>query len=154
MKQSDYEKFMGKAIEACEKSIERGQTPFGCVIVKGGKIIARAHNTVVYYNDPTAHAEVNAIRLAGKKLKSVHLKDCILFSSCEPCPMCFSAAHWANVKEVVYAATIEDAESLGFRELRIHNKDFSKKGSKIKLVPEILRKEAIKVMKKWKGKPY
>ncbi|MDD5337714.1 MAG: nucleoside deaminase [Candidatus ainarchaeum sp.] len=153
MDKSLYEKFMREAIDEMVKGIRKGQAPFGCVIVKNGKMVARAHNTVRSSSDSTAHAEVDALRKAEKKL-GIDLKGCVLFSSCEPCPMCFSASHWAKVDEVVYAATIEDAKSLGFSELMLHDCEFSRRGSRIKIVPNFLREEAVNAMKTWKGKPY
>ena len=90
--------------------------PFGAVIVKDGKIISRAHNTVLKSKDATAHAEVNAIREASKVLNTHDLSGCILYTSAEPCPMCLSAIIWANIKEVYYANTKEEANEIGFRD--------------------------------------
>lgn len=90
--------------------------PFGAVIVKNGKIISKAHNTVLKSKDATAHAEVNAIREASKVLGTHDLKGCILYTSAEPCPMCLSAIIWANIKEVYYALTKEEAGEIGFRD--------------------------------------
>jgi guanine deaminase len=154
MEKSDYAKFMRMSIQESLQSVKDGQSPFGCVIVKGGKIIARGHNVVRSSTDPTAHAEVYVIRLAAKKLKTIDLKGCTLFASCEPCPMCFAASHWANISEIVYGATIKDALSHGFRELTIEHVEFSVSGSSIKVVPEFMREEAAEAMKRWKGKPY
>lgn len=95
--------------------------PFGAVVVKNGEIIAKAHNTVIETTDATAHAEVNAIRLASKKLNTYDLKDCCIYSSCEPCPMCLSAIIWSNIKEVYFANTKEDAADIGFRDDMIYN---------------------------------
>lgn len=148
-----YEKFMREAIKQSLKSIKAGQSPFGAVVVKDGKIVARAHNSVRASSDPTAHAEVNALRKAAKKL-GIDLKGCILFSSCEPCPMCFASAHWADIDEIVYGASIEDAKALGFRELGIKDTEFCARGSPIRIVQGFLREEAIEAMKKWAGKPY
>lgn len=149
-----YEKFMREAIKQSLKSIKAGQSPFGAVVVKGGKLVARAHNTVRSSSDPTAHAEVNALRKAARKLGGISLKGCTLFSSCEPCPMCFASAHWADIDEIVYGASIADAKALGFRELSINGAEFSTRGSKIRLVPGLLREEALEAMRKWKGEPY
>ena len=88
--------------------------PFGAVIVQNNKIIAQAHNSVLKTNDPTAHAEINAIRMACKKLKRFDLSDCEIYSSCEPCPMCFSAIHWAKMKKLYFGCTRKDAEKIGF----------------------------------------
>jgi len=143
---------MRKAIEVALEGIKKGQTPFGCVIVKGNEIISAAHNTVLQDNDPTAHAEINAIRQAAKELNTYHLKGCILYSTCEPCPMCFSAAHWANMEGIVFGAYIEDAAALGFRELMISNKKLKELGkSDIKFIIEgVLRDECVKMMNKWR----
>lgn len=112
-------KAINQAIEKSKYNIsnnyEKGG-PFGTVIVKDGKIIASCHNTVVESKDPTAHAEVNAIRKAGKVLKTHDLEGCILYTSAEPCPMCLSAIIWANIKEVYYANTRKDADEIGFRD--------------------------------------
>lgn len=90
--------------------------PFGAAIVKNGAIIARAHNSVVESKDPTAHAEINAIRKASKELNTHDLTGCILYTSTEPCPMCLSAIIWSNIKEVYYANTRKDADNIGFRD--------------------------------------
>lgn len=94
--------------------------PFGAVIVKDGEIIAGAHNTVLLDQDPTAHAEVNVIRKACKKLGTHDLSGCVLYTSCEPCPMCLSSIIWANIKTVYYANTSEDANAIGFRDDMIY----------------------------------
>ncbi len=153
----NHEEFMKEAIRIAERGIKEGQTPFGAVIVKNNRIIAKAHNTVFKDNDPTAHAEINAIRKASKKLKTIDLKGCVIYSTCEPCPMCFSAIHWANIDAIYYGASIRDAEKLGFRELRISNKrmkSLSKKTVKLKIVGGVMKEECRKMMKKWKGKTY
>ena len=90
--------------------------PFGAVIAKDGKIISKAHNEVVKTNDPTMHAEINAIRKASKKLKTFDLSGCVLYSSCMPCPMCLAAIKWANIKTVFFGATAKDADAIGFRD--------------------------------------
>ncbi|MGH9600802.1 MAG: nucleoside deaminase [Terriglobales bacterium] len=116
---------------ACEKAregIAAGQSPFGAVIVRAGEVVAAAHNTVWRDTDPTAHAEVNAIRQAARALQQVELSGCELFSSCEPCPMCLSAIHWAKLDRVVFAATIEDAAAAGFSELRVSAKELARMG--------------------------
>ena len=95
--------------------------PFGAVIVKDGEIIAKAHNTVLASNDPTAHAEVNCIRKAGQVLGTYDLSGCILYTSAEPCPMCLSAIIWANIKTVYYANTKEDAAKINFRDDMIYD---------------------------------
>ena len=95
--------------------------PFGAVILKNGEIVSIAHNTVIEWKDPTAHAEVNAIRLATKKLNTHDLTGCTLYVNAEPCPMCLSAIIWANIKEVYYANTKEEAGNIGFRDDLIYD---------------------------------
>lgn len=94
--------------------------PFGAAILKDNQIIASSHNTVLENNDPTAHAEINVIRSAAKILKTPDLSECILITSCEPCPMCLSAIIWSNIKEVYYANTRKDAAKIGFRDDAIY----------------------------------
>ena len=115
--------FLQAAIDESKLSIESGSSPFGAVIVKDGKIIAKAHNTVVIDNDPTAHAEVNCIRKACKELSTFDLSGCVLYTSCEPCPMCLNSAKWANITEVYYAATRDDADAIGFRDRVFYEED-------------------------------
>ena len=111
-------KYMELAKKAAYNGTKNGEGgPFGAVIVdKQGNIIAQASNQVIKNNDPTAHAEIQAIRMASKKLGTYDLKDLILYTSCEPCPMCLSAIIWSNIKEVYYACTREDAGKFGFRD--------------------------------------
>lgn len=113
--------FLQRAIEIASDGIGEGGGPFGAVIVKDGKIIAGEHNRVVMNNDPTAHAEVLAIRKASALLKSHELHECILYSSCEPCPMCLGAIYWAGIKKVFYSCDRNDAENAGFSDKLIYN---------------------------------
>lgn len=107
--------FMQLAFEEAKKGVEADDGgPFGAVIVKDGEVIASAHNEVLKRNDPTAHAELLAIREACKKLGHFELKACELYATGEPCPMCFSAIHWARMHKVVYCNTKEQAASIGF----------------------------------------
>ena len=106
-----------RAIEEADKAVARGDGgPFGAAIVKEGKVIAKAHNTVIKDSDPTAHAEVNAIRAAGRKLKSHDLSGCVLAASSEPCPMCLAAAYWAGIAEVHFVLPTAAAAAAGFRD--------------------------------------
>jgi len=106
---------MQAAIEEAQKGVSAGDGgPFGAVIVKDGEIIAKAHNEVVKENDPTAHAEIVAIRRASARLGTYVLGGCVLYTTGEPCPMCFSAIHWAHIDKVYYCNTKEDAEAIGF----------------------------------------
>jgi tRNA(Arg) A34 adenosine deaminase TadA len=112
--------FLKHAIEIAKKGIKAGGGPFGAVITKDGKIIAKAYNKVILTNDPTAHAEVNVIRQAAAKLMTHDLSECTLYSSCEPCPMCLGAIYWAGIKKVVYACDRIDAEGAGFSDKLIY----------------------------------
>ncbi len=107
--------FMDTAVEEAFKGMRKGEGgPFGAVIVRNGKIIAKAHNEVLVTHDPTMHAEINAIRKATAKLKRFDLSDCEIYSSCEPCPMCFAAIHWAKMKKLYIGCTRKDAAKIGF----------------------------------------
>jgi guanine deaminase len=112
--------FLMRAIEIARDGILTGAGPFGAVVSKDGKIISEATNRVVLNSDPTAHAEILAIRQAASVLKSHDLADCILYTSCEPCPMCFGAIYWAGIKKVVYACDRTDAEGAGFSDKLIY----------------------------------
>lgn len=124
--------------------------PFGAVIVKDDVIIAQGHNTVVEGKDPTAHAEINAIRKASKVLKTHDLSGCVLYTSAEPCPMCLSAIIWANIKEVYYANTKQDAEDIGFRDNMIYEYLKGEKKDIVKLI-HINNEEALEVFKTFKN---
>ena len=143
--------FLKMAIEESNLSVKNASSPFGAVVVKDGKIIAKAHNTVVLDCDATAHAEVNAIRQAGKYLGSFDLSGCVLYTSCEPCPMCLNAIKWSNIKEIYYAADRNDADSIGFRDRVFYEED-------VVSLKRIKLDEALKVMQDWyhsdKKKPY
>ena len=120
--ENKHEAFMRKAIKLSEKNLETLEGgPFGAVIVKDGKIVASTGNTVNKDNDPTAHAEVNAIRAACKKLKQSDLKGAVIYTSAEPCPMCLSAIYWANIDEVYYGNSKTDAKWAGFGDDFIYN---------------------------------
>jgi tRNA(Arg) A34 adenosine deaminase TadA len=112
--------FLSKAVELAKLGILNGGGPFGAVVVKDGKIISEACNMVVLKNDPTAHAEVLAIREAASVLGSHELHDCIIYSSCEPCPMCLGAIYWSGIKKVVYGCDRRDAEKAGFSDKLIY----------------------------------
>ena len=146
---------MQKAIEESKINMENNYKkggPFGAVIVKDGEIISSAHNTVVESKDPTAHAEVNAIRKACEKLKTHDLSDCTLYTSAEPCPMCLSAIIWSNIKIVYYANTKKDADEIGFRDDMIY--EYLKGNDKTLIeVRRIESEEALEVFKKFKQLP-
>ncbi len=141
--------YMKKAKENADKGIENGEGgPFGAVIVdKEGNIIANGNNKVLKDNDPTAHAEIVAIREACKTLNKIDLSDCILYTSCEPCPMCLSAIIWANIKEVYFGCTKNDAANIGFRDNDIY--EFIKGNNDMICLKQIDRDECIETMKKY-----
>ncbi len=144
---------MREAIRLAEEGMQGGQGgPFGCVIVRGGGIIGRGQNRVTSTNDPTAHAEVTAIREACTRLQAFQLTDCELYTSCEPCPMCLSAIYWARIPTVFYANTRQDAAEIGFDDDFIYQQ--------VPLAPEkrtirmtsLLRAEALATFKGWATK--
>jgi tRNA(Arg) A34 adenosine deaminase TadA len=145
-----HERFMMQAIEAARKGIEEGQTPFGSCIVKDGEVVACAHNTVWKDTDITAHAEMNAIREACRALDTVDLSGCAIYSTTEPCTMCFSAIHWARLSTIVYGAQIRDAKEFGFSELHIPNEKMRElAGSGMELVEDVLREECMELFRAW-----
>ena len=145
------EKFMEKAIRKAKQGIKKGNSPFGACIVKNGKVISVAHNTVLEKHDPTNHAEINAIRSASRKLKTHDLSGCAIYSTTEPCPMCFSAIHWAGIQAIVYGTNIKDVKKLGFKELTISNEEMKKKGrAKMKIKKDFMRKECLQLLNAWK----
>ncbi|NLX41231.1 MAG: nucleoside deaminase [Bacteroidales bacterium] len=149
---SSKEKFMHLAIDLATENIKNGGGPFGAVIVKDGEVIATGCNRVTASNDPTAHAEVSAIRAACKDLDAFNLEGCEIYSSCEPCPMCLGAIYWAHIDKIYYAANKHDAADAGFDDSFIYNE--------LELTPEdrrlktevLLEKEALRVFESWKAK--
>jgi len=146
--------FMKKANALTKMSVRKGQSPFGTIIVKNGRIIASGHNLVAKNTDITAHGEIVAIRRACKRLKSIKLGGCTLYTNCEPCPMCFSAIHWAGIKMVVFGASISDAKKLGFSELAIPAKTMARMGkSHVIVTGGVLSGECAATMKTWLDNP-
>jgi guanine deaminase len=116
-----HEEFMSEAVKAALKGMGNNEGgPFGCIVVKDGKIVGRGNNKVTSTNDPTAHAEVTAIRDACKNLGSFQLNGCIVYTSCEPCPMCLGAIYWARPDKVYYGSNQEDAANIGFDDAFIY----------------------------------
>jgi guanine deaminase len=143
--------YMRLAVEKTRTGIAAGQTPFGAVVVLDGTIIAAAHNTVWRDCDPSAHAEVNAIREAALALGRIDLAGCVMYTTCEPCPMCLSAIHWSQISRVVYGATISDAAAAGFRELRVRAETLAQMGgSKLQVQAGPLRDECRALFLLWK----
>ena len=127
--------------------------PFGACIVKGDKVLAVECNTVLMH-DATCHAEMKAIRKASRRLKTFDLSGCVIYSTTEPCPMCFSAIHWARIDAIVYGTTTKDAGKLGFNELEITDKRLKSLGkSEVKIVPRFMRMDCLKLFKKFNKLP-
>ena len=149
---SNNSEFMLRAIELSIQSAKSKGGPFGCVIVKDNKIIAEGHNQVTANNDPTAHAEIVAIRNACTKLNDFFLKGCDLYTSCEPCPMCLSAIYWSHVDNIYYANTRMDAKDIDFDDSLIYSeiiKEIYQRKIKMK---QMNRNEALEAFKIWQNK--
>ena len=127
--------------------------PFGAVVVRNGKIIARGWNCVTSANDPTAHAEIIAIREACRKLKRFQLADCELYTSCEPCPMCLAAIYWARFQRVYFANTRRDAAAVDFDDELIYREVAKPLNKRLIPMKPLLRREAAAVFSEWKIKP-
>ena len=145
-------KFMLRAIELSISSANGTGGPFGCVIVKDDKIIAEGSNKVTFSNDPTAHAEIVAIREACKKLNTFNLSSCDLYASCEPCPMCLSAIYWSHVDNIFYANTREDAKKINFDDSLIYSEILKKNEDRKIPIKQMLRDEALKAFEIWDKK--
>ena len=145
----DDKKFLRKAIEIANYGIKKGCGPFGAVISKEGRIIAESNNKVILNSDPTAHAEILAIREAAGFLRTHDLDGCILYTSCEPCPMCLGAIYWSGIKRVVYASDRRDAAIAGFDDEMIYH-EISLDPSKRRITFEQIKDtEAKEVFRKW-----
>lgn len=143
---------MREAIRLSDENVKNGGGPFGAVIVKNGEIIATGVNRVTANNDPTAHAEVSAIRAAGQKLGTFDLSGCDIYTSCEPCPMCLGAIYWAHLDRMYYACNEDDAADAGFDDSFIY-KELDLEASERRLKSEnMLRSEALKTFEAWKEK--
>lgn len=154
MGKNDAAKFMRKAIRLSIANVEKlNGGPFGAVIVKDGKVIARGTNKVTATNDPTAHAEIVAIRKACKILKTYQLTGCEIYTSCEPCPMCLAAIYWARPDRIYYANSKEDAAAINFDDNLIYE-EIAKPVSERKIfTQQLLRDEAQAAFKKWSESP-
>ena len=145
---------MHHAIDACRRGIALGQTPFGCTIVHQGRVITTAHNTVWRDLDITAHAEINALRAACRALGRIDLSGCELYTTCEPCPMCLAAGHWARLDTVYFGATIADAQAAGFNELALPAQEMvTRGGSRLRVVGPVLRAECAALFDEWCRRP-
>jgi guanine deaminase len=146
--------FMARAIQLSIDGVESGRGgPFGAVIVRDGKIVAEGVNQVTSTNDPTAHAEVLAIRLACEKLGDFQLKDCELYTSCEPCPMCLGAIYWARLSRIYFASSAEDAAKIGFDDSLIYSE--LKQPYSRRRIPtsQMMREEALAGLRVWVDRP-
>lgn len=142
-------KFMRKAIALSIQNIQKGGGPFGAVIVKDGKVIATGVNRVTRNTDPTAHAEVTAIRKASKKLGTFDLAGCDIYTSCEPCPMCLGAVYWAHLDKMYYGNTKADAKNIGFDDSFIYDEIELKPEQRRLITTQLLSDEAIEAFKAW-----
>jgi len=142
---------MRRALAAARRNLLRADGgPFGACILRGGRVIAAARNTILLRRDPTCHAEVNAIRLAARRLGTHELAGCTICSTTEPCPMCFAAIHWAGIGRIVYGTRIADVARLGFRELTVSNRMLRRLGGcQVLLVGGVLREECRALLRDW-----
>ena len=145
-----HQEFMREAIALSKQNVEKGLGgPFGAVIVKDGIIVAKSANKVTTTNDPTAHAEIATIRLACEKLNTFNLEGCVIYTSCEPCPMCLGAVYWARLDKMYYANTKQNAADIGFDDAFIYDEiDLSLENRKLKS-EQILNDEALEAFKMW-----
>ncbi|MDO9267393.1 MAG: nucleoside deaminase [Sulfurimonas sp.] len=139
-------RYMHQAVKEAFAGVQQSHGgPFGAVVVKDGKILSKAHNQVLKTNDPTAHAEINAIKKASKKLNTFDLSGCEIYTTCMPCPMCMGAIKWANIKTIYYGASSKDADEIGFRDKEFYDKEFLE-------LKNIDRAECLKPFEAWSAK--
>lgn len=153
-KQESYtkEQLMREAIRLSEENVSNGGGPFGAVIARDGKIVATGVNRVTANNDPTAHAEVSAIRAACEKLNTFDLSGCEIYTSCEPCPMCLGAIYWAHIDKIYYGNDKDDAKAIDFDDSFIYDELALPRGERRLPVEVLLDNEAIKAFEMWKNK--
>jgi len=146
--------FMRLAIALSAKNVtENIGGPFGAVVVKDGEVVAASGNKVTSTNDPTAHAEVSAIRLACDKLNTFDLSGCVIYTSCEPCPMCLGAIYWAKIDTIYYANTKVDAENIGFSDKFIYEELEKEMSNRSLPIVQLMRDEALEAFKLWEKSP-
>ena len=145
---------MALAIKSGQEGIKKSAGgPFGAVIVRGNRVVAVAYNTVLKDHDATCHAEINAIRLASRRLKRFDLSDCVIYSTTEPCPMCFSAIHWARIAKVIFGTSIADVQKRGFHELSIPSRKMKREGkSPVSLKAGFMKRECRALLTEWDRK--
>lgn len=149
------EELMRRACRLSEESVKKGGGPFGAVIARHGVVVAEASNSVTLDNDPTAHAEVNAIRTACQRLRTFKLDDCAIFCSCEPCPMCLGAIYWAGISKIYYSNNRKDAAAIGFSDDFIYEEIMRDRQDRRKPIVELLPEEGKRAFELWssdKGK--
>lgn len=146
------EELMRRAIALSEHSVKTGGGPFGAVIARGGVVIAEASNSVTLDHDPTAHAEVNAIRNACQRLQSFDLRGCDIYCSCEPCPMCFGAIYWAHLDKIYMGNDRKDAAKIGFDDDFIYQEIALSPEQREKPSEILLRDEALEAFRMWEEK--
>lgn len=147
-------RFMTRAIELARESVRSNEGgPFGCVVVSGGEIVGEGRNLVTSTNDPTAHAEIVAIRDACARLGTFILSGCVIYTSCEPCPMCLAAVYWSRAEAIYFAGTPEDAAEAGFDDAFLYDELRKEKSDRdIAMVP-LMRSAAAEVFAEWMAKP-
>jgi tRNA(Arg) A34 adenosine deaminase TadA len=148
----DDEDYLREAIRLAGEHLESGHGPFGAIVVQGGGIVGRGWNSVTLDLDPTAHAEVLAIRDACKRLGRFSLAGCTLYTSCEPCPMCLAAAYWARLERIVYAATRGDAARAGFDDAHIEDELRAPSAERRISTRQLLHAEGLAVLERWSAK--
>lgn len=147
----NHESWMNLALEQARAAIAAGQTPFGAVVVRDDRLVAAGHNEVWLRCDPTAHAETVAIARAAAALRSIDLTGCSIYSTCEPCPMCAAAIHWARLDAVYFGADIDDARRAGFTELTLPAAELYRRGgSPVRAAGGILRPACAALFDEWR----
>ncbi len=150
MEKEENKAFMAKAVELAKKNVNSSEGgPFGAVVVKDSKIVGMGSNKVTVHNDPTAHAEIVAIRDAAKNLGTFDLSGCDIYSSCEPCPMCLGAIYWAHFDNLYYAATKDDAAKANFDDSFIYKEFALPKDERSIIATQLMRETAVKVFEEW-----
>lgn len=144
--------WMREAIRLADESVKNGGGPFGAVVVKDGELVAGSANSVTINNDPTAHAEVNAIRAACRKLNTFDLTGCVIYTSCEPCPMCLGAIYWARISRIYYGNTRKDARDIDFADDFIYEELERPLAERTVPILPLLRDEAIHTFRLWTEK--
>ena len=144
--------FMQMAIDLSIENVANGGGPFGAVIVRNGEVVATGTNRVTANNDPTAHAEVSAIRAACAKVQNFKLEGCTCYTSCEPCPMCLSALYWAGVSRIVYGNTKDDAKAINFDDSFIYDEIAKPYAQRTIPCQNLMREEALKGFRVWSDK--